>query len=134
MPRIHEMKSSKFLKREDVGDGVVVVIAGVSQENVAKDGVDPELKWCLHFTNVDKPMVLNTTNMTLIAKFLGSDNTDDWEGKSIILYDDPAVSFGGKLTGGIRVRPKKTPALMGNPRPPLKQQPRQPGEDDVPFE
>ncbi len=107
MPRVHEMKSSKFLKREDVGDGIGAIIEGVSQENVAKDGVDPELKWCLHFSNIDKPLVLNTTNMTLIAKFLESDNTDDWVGRKIILYDDPAVSFGGKLTGGIRVRQYK---------------------------
>lgn len=107
MPRVHEMKTSKFLKREDVGEGMVCLIVGVSQENVAKEGAEPELKWCLHFANIDKPLVLNTTNMTLIAKFLGSDNTDDWMGKKIMLYDDPAVSFGGKLTGGIRVRPYK---------------------------
>ncbi len=107
MPRVHEMKSSKFLKREDVGEGIICTITGVTQENVAKEGVDPELKWCLHFVNLDKPLVLNSTNMTLIAKFLGSDNTDDWEGRKIILYDDPAVSFGGKLTGGIRVRQYK---------------------------
>lgn len=107
MPRIHEMKSSKFLKREDVGNGLGGIIESVSQENVAKEGVDPELKWCLHFSNIDKPLVLNTTNMTLIAKFLGSDNTDDWVGGKIILYDDPTVSFGGKLTGGIRIRQYK---------------------------
>ncbi len=107
MPKISEMKSSKFLKKEDVGEGTVCIITGVSQENVAKEGVDPEMKWCLHFTNLDKPLVLNTTNMQLIAKFLGSEDTDDWEGKKIILYDDPSVSFGGKLTGGIRVREYK---------------------------
>ncbi len=104
MPNIKDMKSSKFLKKDDVGEGVIVTIQGVSQENVAKEGVDPELKWCIHFTNLDKPMVLNTTNMQLIAKFLKSEDTDDWENKRIILYDDPSVSFGGKLTGGIRVR------------------------------
>lgn len=104
MPRIHEMKSSKFLKREDVGTGRGGIISGFSQENVAKEGAEPELKWCMHFSNIDKPLVLNTTNLTLLEKFLGSDNTDDWIGKRIILYDDPAVSFAGKLTGGIRVR------------------------------
>jgi hypothetical protein len=107
MPKISEMKSSKFLKRDDVGDGVVCTITGVSQENVAKEGADPEMKWCLHFANLDKPMVLNSTNMQLIAKFTGSEDTDDWEDKKIILYDDPSVSFGGKLTGGIRVRQYK---------------------------
>jgi len=42
--------------------------------------------------------------MQLIARFTGSEDTENWEGKRIILYDDPSVSFGGKLTGGIRVR------------------------------
>lgn len=105
MPHISEMKSSKFLKKQDVGEeGTVCMIDSVSQENVAKEGADPEMKWCLHLTNFDKPMVLNSTNAQLIAKFLGAENTDDWIGKKIILYDDPAVSFGGKVTGGIRVR------------------------------
>jgi len=104
MPNIKDMKSSKFLKKDDVGEGTICIIQGVSQENVSKEGAEIELKWCVHFTNLDKPMVLNTTNMQLIAKFLGSDNTEDWENQKIILYDDPSVSFGGKLTGGIRVR------------------------------
>lgn len=107
VPNIKDMKSSKFLKRDDVGDGTICTIAGVSQENVSKEGAEIELKWCLHFTNLDKPMVINSTNLQLIAKFLASDNTDDWEGKKIILYDDPSVSFGGKLVGGIRVRQHK---------------------------
>lgn len=110
MPKISEMKTAKFLKKDDVGEGIICMIQGVSQENVAKEGADVELKWCLHFTNLDKPMVLNSTNMQLIAKFLGSEDTDDWEGKKIILYDDPSVSFGGKLTGGIRVKEYKKPA------------------------
>lgn len=107
MPKISEMKSSKFLKKEDVGDGVICTIDGVSQENVAKEGADPEMKWCLHFANLDNPMVLNVTNMQLIAHFLGSEDTDDWIGKKIILYDDPSVAYKGKLTGGIRVRQHK---------------------------
>lgn len=107
MPRISEMMVSKFLKKEDVGEGTICTIEGVSQENVAKEGADQELKWVLHFSNLDKPLVLNSTNLQLIAKFLGSEESDDWEGKKIILYDDPSVSFGGKLTGGIRVRAYK---------------------------
>jgi len=104
MPKISEMKSSKFLKKDDVGEGIVCTISGVSQENVAKEGAEIDLKWCLHFTNLDKPMVLNSTNLQLIAKFTGSDDTDDWEGKRIILYDDPSIMFKDKLVGGIRVR------------------------------
>ena len=107
MPKVKDMITSKFLKKEDVGEGTIVTISGVSKENVAKEGADEEYKWCLHFLNLDKPLVLNSTNLQLIEKFLGSDDSDDWEGKKIILYDDPAVSFGGKITGGIRVRAYK---------------------------
>ena len=124
MPKISEMRSSKFLKKDDVGEGTICIIQGVSQENVAKDGAEQELKWCLHFTNLDKPMVLNATNLQLLEKFLGSDDTDDWINKKIILYDDPSISFAGKLTGGIRVRqfkaiakddPKPEPKIDNSP-------------------
>ena len=128
MPRIGEMKSSKFLKKDDVGNGIGGIIANVSQENVAKEGAEPEMKWCLHFSNIEKPMVLNATNMELIAKFLHSDNTDDWTGKKIVLYDDPGVSFGGKLTGGIRVREYK-----GQSKPTLQPVPAPVHDDEIPF-
>ena len=36
---------------------------------------------------------------------LGSPETDDWKGKQITMYNDRTVSFAGKLTGGIRIRP-----------------------------
>lgn len=117
MPKISEMMSSKFLKKDDVGeDGVVCTIAGVSQENVAKEGADPEIKWCLHLTNFDKPLVLNTTNLKLLGRATGSDNTDDWEGKKVILYDDPSVQFKGEMKGGIRVRKYNPPVQERAPR------------------
>lgn len=120
MPKISEMTTSKFLKKDEVGEGTICTISGVSKENVSKEGAEPELKWVLHFSNLDKPLVLNSTNLQLIAKFLGSDNTDDWENKRIILYDDPAVSFGGKITGGIRVRPYKAKSKSDPEEPEVK--------------
>jgi hypothetical protein len=108
---VNELKSSKFLKRTDVGDGMLVTIASVAQENVAKEGAPEELKWCMHFEEVDKPMVLNSTNGAIIAKYTGSDDSDGWIGKKIVLYDDPNVSFGGKLVGGIRVRAPRIPKV-----------------------
>lgn len=104
MPNISVMKSSNFLKKEDVEDEPIVTISGVSQENVAKQGAPEELRWCVHFHEFEKPLVCNSTNAQLIAKFVGSDETDDWPGQKIMLYNDPSVSYGGKLTGGIRVR------------------------------
>lgn len=111
MPRIGEMMSSKYLKKEDVGQGALVTIAGVKKMNVAVEGADPEYKWTMSFQELDKPMVLNSTNIQLCAKACNSEDTDEWIGRKVVLYDDPNVSYAGKLTGGIRIRaPRNQPA------------------------
>lgn len=136
MPRIGEMIESKFLKKEDVGGqrGVLVTISGCQQANVAMPGADPEMKWTLSFQELDKPMVLNSTNIHMCAQACGSDNTDDWMGKKVVLFEDPNVSFGGKLVGGIRLR---APVAQAAPVvPERKAQPRGKFDDikdDIPF-
>lgn len=101
---ISGLKQSKFLTRADVGSGVLVTIREVFQDNVAKEGAPPEMRWCMAFDEAEKPMVLNSTNGQIIAQILKSEETDNWIGHQIVLFDDPSVSFGGKLVGGIRVR------------------------------
>lgn len=129
MPHINQVKDSKFLTKEDCGQGILVTIKDCKQENTAMQGQPPELKWCLYFHEMDgqgqplKPMVLNTTNATLIAAFLRSEFTEHWVGHKIVLYNDPAISFGGKLTGGIRARaPRGQAAAPAQPH-----YPAQPG-------
>ena len=128
MPKTHEMRESKFLKKEDVGDGVLLTIADCIQKNVAMQGVEPEMKWCLTFQEEEKPMVLNFINMQICESVFGSDDTDDWVGKQIVLYTDPNVSFGGKIVGGIRVRAPK-----GKAKATAKPKPTELNDDDIPF-
>ena len=116
---IHQIKQSKFLARTDVNPPILVTIKGVMQENVAKESEPAEFKYCLTFTNCAKPMVLNNTNAQIIASILKSEETDDWVGQKIVLYDDPNVSFGGKLVGGIRVRAPRINAVTGPAKPPV---------------
>ena len=68
MASINDIKSSKFLKKEDVGEGSLVTIRSLGQQNVAKEGAEEDMKWVLHFDEFEKPMVLNSTNAQLIAK------------------------------------------------------------------
>ena len=107
---INAIKQSKYLARNDVGSGLDVTIKGIDQANVAMEGEPPEMKYVLHFAEPIKPMVLNSTNAQLIALALKSEETDEWIGRKICLYDDPTVSFGGKLVGGVRCRPCAQPA------------------------
>jgi len=109
---ISGLSESNYLKKEDVMPPITVTISGLEQKNMAKEGEPVENKYILTWMENIKPMVLNMTNGQLIAHVLGSEETDDWRGKQITLYNDPSVSFGGKLTGGIRVQ---IPA--GNPAP-----------------
>lgn len=126
MPLISQMKVSKFLKRDDVGRGMLVTIAEVREENVAKEGAPEEMKWCAHFEESDKPMVLNWTNLQLIARIAKDENSDNWSGTKVVLYDDPNVSFGGKITGGIRVREPRPGTVKAAPAP-------EPEDDEIPF-
>jgi len=116
---INDMTESKYLKKSDV-DPVpkLVTISHLTHENLALDTHEPEMKFVLHFLEPDiKPMVLNKINSQLIAKILGSLETDDWTGKQVVLYNDPSVSFGGQLTGGIRVRASRRPQSHPAPVP-----------------
>lgn len=138
---VSHLKQSKFLTRADAGRGILVTIKSVFQENVAKEGAPEELKWCIEFDETEKPMVLNSTNGQIIASIIKSEETDDWVGHKIVLYDDPNVSFGGKLVGGIRCRAQRTqqPAPAARrpaPRPAApttEPTPTSEGENEVPF-
>lgn len=146
---ISGLKQSKFLTRADVGQGILVTIREIFQDNVAKEGAPEELKWCISFDEAEKPMVLNATNGQIIASIVKSEETDTWPGHKVVLYDDPNVSFGGKLVGGIRVRAPKgqaakaapvpktagvpTPKPRPAPAPVAAPEPEPVGDDDVPF-
>lgn len=130
--KIGQMMDSKFLKKEDVDPPKLVTIRGFSQQNAGRDDA-PEMKWTMSFMELGKPMVMNSTNLQLCAQALGSDDTDHWIGKQIVLYNDPSVQFQGKLIGGIRIRaPKKRPTTQAAPEPaPVTAE--DPFDDDIPF-
>jgi len=102
--KIGEMKESKYLKKEDVGAGALFTIKEIKHENVGLETQPEELKYVMYFHEAQKGMVMNWTNIQLAAKVCGSEDTDDWEGKQVILYQDDNVSYAGKLVGGIRIR------------------------------
>ncbi len=105
MPRICDMIPSNYLKQADFDqNGTIVSVKGLEQKNVAQDDQEPDLKWCIFFTEFDKPMVLNTTNINAMAEACDSDNSDDWMGQEVVVYVDAKINFGGKRVGGLRVR------------------------------
>jgi len=100
---INEMIPSKYLKQEDVDGDTPVTVVALKKTNVARDDETPELKWVIQFSEFEKPMVLNSTNLKRLFKALG-DNSDDWVGGKVILFVDENVEYAGKITGGLRLR------------------------------
>ena len=119
MPNIKDLKNSKFLTKNDCEPAILVTIKGCEEMDVSLESDPTDMKWCLAFEEQEKPMVLNITNGQIIAAITGQDETDEWIGQKIVLYNDPNVTYAGKLTGGIRARAMKTAG------------PQMP--DDIPF-
>ncbi len=107
MPNVNDLKKSAFLKRTDFPKPAIGTIVSYDEMNVAKEGAEPDFKWTLSFKEFEKPLVLNSTNGQIIAAIVGSGDFDAWIGHRVVLYDDPNVSFAGKLVGGIRIRAMK---------------------------
>lgn len=125
---------SDYLKAADLnGKAVRLVIETVTVEKIGEDQ-----KPVLHFAGKDKTLVLNKTNTNRIVEAVGSDETDDWAGWSIVLYPCK-VDYQGKRVDAIRVddRPgasKAPTARQSRPTPPDDEPPADlPSEDDIPF-
>ena len=108
MAKISEMIESKYLKQSDFPAPLIVTVSKIGQLNIAKEGDPVDMKWAVRFREFPKPMLLNSTNIKLLGKACGSDDTDDWISKEVIVYTDDSVSFGGQIVGGLRVRKQES--------------------------
>jgi hypothetical protein len=115
--------NSKYLSKSDVGeDGLILTIKGFKVETLKSDEGEED-KTVMHFIEDVKPMVLNRTNSQLVGVATGAKTAGEARGKKIVVYNDPTVGFGGKITGGLRIK-----KVTGAPKPASGG--RQPGEDD----
>ena len=104
--KVSEHFSSNYLKTEDFDrDGQNVTIARVEVEQVGKEDEKP----VLYFDQYEEGMPLNKTNAMEIVDILGEDDTDDWEGRDINVYQSKTM-FEGKRVACLRVRAIKKAA------------------------
>ena len=120
--KISQAFPSKYLRAADLEDKPHrVVMSAVRMEDIAS-GEDH--KPVLYFKNHQKGVVLNKTNSRTISQAYG-DDTDNWAGKSIIIFS-AMVDFRGDQVEAIRVRipkdkietsPKRMTKQTENPAP-----------------
>lgn len=126
---------SKYLRKEDAPNPILVTVSRVTKENVAKPNDPPKVRGILYFIELEKGMVLNATNLKRAARALNSDDTDAWIDRKLVVYTDPDVEYGGELVGGLRIRaPKNQPtSTRSEPPPAPKRGTFQDIDSDVPF-
>lgn len=103
---------SNFLKYDDLDKKrVALTILNVEQKTIGDD-----TKLVLAFKETPKQLVLNVTNCRMLEMLTGSDDTDHWLDKKIILRPD-ITNFQGKPTPCIRIDselPEQIPDIPTN--------------------
>lgn len=113
MGKITELLPSggRFMTKDDVPDPRKFTIRAFDWVELDDD----ELKPMVIFKELDKPMVLNRTNLELLAQCVG-DDTDAAIGKVITVWHDPTVMMSGKRVGGLRIKPHYVEPFRSWPR------------------
>src|SRR5436190_11433424 len=80
---------SKFLSAADVGNRKIrTKIVKVRKVDLRGSDGTNRVKFVLHVEGIEKPMVLNSTNLNELVEKLGR-NPRDWIGALVGLYVDP---------------------------------------------
>ena len=114
---------SNWLNADQIGDDELVVTISADNPLEFEDfkkqggaGVDRKPYLSFDKPRGTKPLILNKTNFDKIALLLGSDDSDDWAGRSVCLYT-VEVAVGTELKRGIRVKAAKKVAKPAPPPP-----------------
>src|SRR5262249_23823888 len=107
--KVSELIQSKFLRKEDVEDETPVTIKNLKIEDMP--GGNGEQRCVLYLREKTKGLVLNNPTIRALESAFGGES-DDWVGKKAVLYVDPTITYMGKVTGGLRLRPIKKSVLV----------------------
>ena len=125
------ISTGSYLKADQLPeDGEIRRVVSCSQQPIKDSAGKEELRWILCLDGGLKPLILNATNIKTAVACLGGAETDDWVGQDIVVYQDPSISYGGVVTGGVRLRcvPAKAKARRNT-----KAEDARLDADDIPF-
>lgn len=88
------------------GDKTLTIKSYGEESMFDRDSGGKKKGLCIHFAEMELPMVLNVTNAETISKVVGSDKMDDWIGHKVIVGQEKVRAF-GKESYAIRVRNRK---------------------------
>lgn len=114
--RNYKSFNSNYIGGWTFADGdKVLTIKDVMVQNVKNEkNQNGEDKMVVIFEELDKPMVLNSTNNETISRVIGSPNFEDWVGHRVKIGTEKVRAF-GDVWDAVRVRDEK-PAAKEEPK------------------
>lgn len=100
-----KLTNPNYLGAYSIEDGrdLILTIKNVREEQVTgTDGKKDDCVVCYFYENV-KPMILNSTNMKMIAKLYRTNYIEEWVGKKIQVGVEQVRAF-GDIVDALRVR------------------------------
>jgi len=106
MVKTSKFKTAQYMSAKNGGEynGKTLTIDSVYSSLVGQPGEEKE-KLLMRFSGVDKPLVLNQTNIAILETAYG-DDTDLWINNKVG-FNLVTVMFNGSPTLGIQLNPKK---------------------------
>lgn len=99
---------SQYLKAADVPMPIKVTISGAEAvEFKDQESGESRQNLVLSFEELDQKVVTSKTSLQQLVAILGSDDTDEWVGKAVTLFNDKAVMYRGRPIGGLRFKEAK---------------------------
>lgn len=90
-------KSDQLNADELLGGAITITVTNVSRSSA------PDQPICVHYQGDNGKPYKPCKSMRKVLIFAWGDDGRDWIGKSMTLYNDPEVKFGGVKVGGIRI-------------------------------
>lgn len=103
--RASSVLGGNYIKKEDLKEGgperlEITSVGLVEFDDEKKGKKDKKLE--LTFSDERKLTLNNGNTQVLIAAY--GDDTDLWTGRPIVAFFDPSVMFGGRKTGGVKIK------------------------------
>jgi hypothetical protein len=128
-------KGGKYLKGADIkGQEWEVTISEAVPEAGFKPG-DPE-RIALSFNEIDQKLTLNKGHYLMVVENTGSEDTDHWIGKKIVLFGTRDLNPQGEMVDVVRIRPPERTVkrvVPGKSKSPSYDERNPPPADEIPF-
>ena len=99
-PNANDFLGGNYLRKADIDEPAMVTVANVWSEAVMNSA---RKKLMISFNEIEKPLILNKTNIKRLVDIFSTQDTSQWRGR-VTLYVEQGVEYAGRVVGGLRLK------------------------------